>query len=118
LLSETGVESVDIPGVLAALELDGRVVAGGRIETYPFRLPLSLASRIALVRAGVRIRAAVARYDRVVRTGDRRRILSHQVDRTFADWLGPVPDDVDALIRPPIQRSSGAPEQLAAGGAI
>ena len=118
LLRESGVEAVDIPGVLTALELGGRVVAGGRVETYPFRLPLSPASRLALVRAGLRIRLAVARYDRLVRTGDSRRVLAYLADRTFADWLGPVPDDVDAVLRPTLQRSSGEPEELAAGYGI
>src|SRR5204863_6593470 len=118
LLRESGVEAVDIPGVLTALELGGRVVAGGRVETYPFRLPLSPASRLALVRSGLRIRLAVARYDRIVRTGDSRRVLAYLADRTFADWLGPVPDDVDAVLRPTLQRSSGEPEELAAGYGI
>src|SRR4051794_8937153 len=56
LLRETGVEARDVPGALTGLELDGRVVAGGRVETFPFRLPLSLRSRLALARAGARIR--------------------------------------------------------------
>jgi oxygen-dependent protoporphyrinogen oxidase len=115
LLRETRVEAVDVPGVLTGLELDGRVVAGGRVETYPFRLPLSLRDRAAFVRAGLRLRLAVARYDRVLRTGDQRRILAQLGDLTFADWLGELPADVDAVIRPTLQRSSGEPEQLAAG---
>src|SRR3954447_20670157 len=61
LLRETGVEARDVPGALTGLELDGRVVAGGRVETYPFRLPLRLRSRLALMRAGARIRLGVAR---------------------------------------------------------
>jgi protoporphyrinogen/coproporphyrinogen III oxidase len=118
LLRETGVEAADVPGVLTGLELDGRVVARRRVESYPFRLPLPLASRLAFVRAGIRIRLGVARYDRVVRTGDTHRVLSHLADRTFAEWLGPVPDDVDAVVRPTLQRSSGEPEELAAGYGI
>src|SRR5439155_205235 len=118
LLQETGVEAADVPGVLTGLELDGRVVARRRVESYPFRLPLPLTSRLALVRAGIRIRLGVARYDRVVRTGDTRRVLSYLSDRTFADWLGPVPADVDAVVRPTLQRSSGEPEELAAGYGI
>ena len=56
LLRETEVEAVPIPGVLTAVELHGRVVAGGRVETYPLRLPLRLPERVALVRAGLRLR--------------------------------------------------------------
>jgi oxygen-dependent protoporphyrinogen oxidase len=109
LLRETGVEARDVPGALAGIEFDGRVVSGGRVETYPFRLPLPLRSRAALVRAGARIRLGVARM------GDP---MTYENERTFAAWLGRVPDDVDALLRPTLQRSSGEPEDLAAGYGI
>jgi oxygen-dependent protoporphyrinogen oxidase len=112
LLRETGVEARDVPGALAGLELGGRVVAGGRVETYPFRLPLPLRSRLALMRTGARIRLGVARYSRAADP------LSFLSDRTFAEWLGRVPDDVDAILRPTLQRSSGEPEHLAAGYGI
>jgi oxygen-dependent protoporphyrinogen oxidase len=104
--------------VLAAVELDGRVVAGGRVETFPFRLPLSLRDRVAFVRAGLRLRLAVAQYQRVLRNGDQHAVLAYRSDRTFADWLGPQPDAVDAIIRPTIERSSGEPEELSAGYGI
>lgn len=118
LLRETGVEAVDVPGVLTGVSLDGKLVAGGRVETYPLRLPLSARDRLAFVRAGVRLRLAVARYDRVLRGGDQERVLAFAGGRTFADWLGPVPPAVDAVLRPTLQRSSGEPEELAAGYGI
>jgi protoporphyrinogen/coproporphyrinogen III oxidase len=118
LLRETGVETAEIPGVLTAVELDGCVVAGGRIETYPFRLPLSLRERLALVRTGVRVRLGVARYDRILRYGDPQRLLAFLGDSTFAAWLGPVPSIVDAIVRPTLQRSAGEPEDLSAGYGI
>ena len=118
LLCETGVEAVDVPGVLAGVSLEGRLVAGGRIETYPLRLPLSARDRLAFARTGIRLRLGVARYDRIVRTGDQERVLAYLGDRTFADWLGSVPPAVDAILRPTIQRSSGEPEELAAGYGI
>jgi protoporphyrinogen/coproporphyrinogen III oxidase len=118
LLRETGVEAADVPGVLTGVSLGSRLVAGGRVETYPLRLPLSLRERLAFVRAGARLRAGVARYDRIVRTGDQEQVLAFLGDRTFADWLGRVPPPVDAVLRPTIQRSSGEPEDLAAGYGI
>ena len=36
-------------------------------------------------------------------------------DRSFTDFMGPLPPDVDALFRCTLTRSSGEPEQLAAG---
>jgi oxygen-dependent protoporphyrinogen oxidase len=118
LLREVGVDAVPIPGVLTAVELGGRVVSRGRVETYPFRLPLSWRDRLAFVRVGLRLRLGVARYDRVLRSADQGRTLAFLGDRTFADWLGPVPATVDAILRPTLQRSSGEPEELAAGYGI
>ena len=118
LLRETRVEAVDVPGVLTGVSLEGRLVAGGRIETYPLRLPLSARDRLAFARTGIRLRLGVARYDRILRSGNQERVLAYLGDRTFADWLGPVPPAVDAVLRPTIQRSSGEPEELAAGYGI
>lgn len=115
LLRETGVEARDIPGVLTGVALGDTVVAGGRIETYPFRLPLSLRDRVAMVRLGAKLRLGVARYDRILRTRGTQGVLEFLGDRTFADFTGKLPPDVDAVVRPTIQRSSGEPEELAAG---
>ncbi|HEY7206971.1 MAG TPA: NAD(P)/FAD-dependent oxidoreductase [Gaiellaceae bacterium] len=118
LLREVGVEAVPIPGVLTALELDGRIVSRGRVETYPLRLPLTWRDRLAFARVGVRLRIGVARYDRLLRASNRGQTLAFEGDRTFAEWLGPVPPAVDAILRPTIQRSSGEPEDVAAGYGI
>ena len=36
-------------------------------------------------------------------------------DRSFSDFIGPLPADVDAIFRATLNRSSGEPEELAAG---
>ena len=125
LLNATGVEAAPVPGVLTALAMNGRVLAGGRVETYPLRLQLTRQERLALLRAGARVRLAVLEYGRVSRRrageseADRRaRVLAYRDDRTFADFLGDVPAEVDAIFRPTIQRSSGEPEQVSAGYGI
>jgi oxygen-dependent protoporphyrinogen oxidase len=125
LLAAAGVAAEAVPGVLTALAMNGRVLAGGRVETYPLRLRLRRSERLALIRAGVRVRLAVREYARVSRRrggeseADRRaRVLAYRDDRTFADFLGPVPAEVDAIFRPTIQRSSGEPEQVSAGYGI
>jgi protoporphyrinogen/coproporphyrinogen III oxidase len=125
LLTALGIDAADVPGVLTGLAMNGRVLAGGRVESYPFRLPLTRTERLALVRAGARVRLAVARYGRVSerRPGEseaarQARVLAYRDDETFADFLGAVPAEVDAIFRPTIQRSSGEPEQVAAGYGI
>jgi protoporphyrinogen/coproporphyrinogen III oxidase len=125
LIDEAGVEAAAVPGRLAAVWFGGRVVAGGPVETYPFRLPLPPRSRLALVRAGAKLRLAVRRYAAIAaeRPGEepaarQLRMLEFRDDHSFAEFLGAVPDDVDAIFRATLNRSSGEPEELAAGYGI
>ena len=67
LLAAAGVAAEAVPGVLTALAMNGRVLAGGRVETYPLRLRLRRSERLALIRAGARVRLAVREYARVSR---------------------------------------------------
>jgi oxygen-dependent protoporphyrinogen oxidase len=125
VLSETGVRAAPVPGRLAAVSLNGRTVASGGVETFPFRLPLSIGSRVALVRAGIRLRLAVRRYAAIAEPipgedpGERQlRLLQFMDDRSFTDFSGVLPEDVDLLFRSTPTRSSGEPEELAAGYGI
>ncbi len=125
LLAEAGVTASPVPGRLAAVSLNGRTVASGGVETFPFRLPMSLGSRVALVRAGIRLRLAVRRYAAIAEPipgedpGERQlRMLRFMDDRSFADFAGALPEDVDLLFRSTLTRSSGEPEELAAGYGI
>jgi protoporphyrinogen/coproporphyrinogen III oxidase len=122
LITESGARAAQVEGRLAAVALGDRVVASGRVETYPFRLPLPLRSRAALVRAGVKLRLAVRRYAAVAaeRPGEpaaerQQRMLDFLDDRSFSEFIGPLPADVDAILRATLNRSSGEPEELAAG---
>jgi protoporphyrinogen/coproporphyrinogen III oxidase len=125
LLQGTGVEAAELPGVLGGLVLGGRLLAGGRVETSLLRAPISTRDRIALIRAGARLRMAVAQYGRVSRLrageseADRRaRVLAFRDDTTFSEFLGPVRPTVDAVFRATIRRSSGEPEEVSAGYGI
>jgi oxygen-dependent protoporphyrinogen oxidase len=42
-------------------------------------------------------------------------MLAYLGDDSFAHFLGPLPKSVDSIVRPTIQRSSGEPEDVAAG---
>src|SRR5258706_10615522 len=125
LLAETGVQAAQVEGRLAAVALGDRVVASGPVETYPLRLPLPLRSRVALVRGGAKLRLAVRRYAAVaaVRDGEspaerQQPMLDFLDDRSFSDFIGPLPADVDSIFRATLNRSSGEPEELAAGYGI
>jgi oxygen-dependent protoporphyrinogen oxidase len=125
LLEEVGIEAVPVPGELAALAMKGRLLTDGRVETYPFRIPMPWASRLALLRSGARVRLAVRRYGEVCapRPGDspgdlQQRVYDFMGDESFADYVGPLPDDADAMFRPTVMRSAGSPEQVSAGAGV
>lgn len=125
LLAALSIPTAGVTGRLAAVALDDAIAASGPVETYPFRLPLPTSSRLALIRAGAKLRIAVRTYGRVAaeRPGEpwserQRRLLAFRDDRSFADFIGRLPPDVDAIFRATLNRSSGEPEELAAGYGI
>jgi oxygen-dependent protoporphyrinogen oxidase len=103
---EVGVELAKVPGELVAVGLNGRIAAGGRPELYPFRLPLELHERLALMRAWFRLRRAVAATSAprlpVPGRPRRRRGLAFSPLAPIAPsraGSGHSPRDVDALFR-------------------
>jgi oxygen-dependent protoporphyrinogen oxidase len=125
LIASARVGAAQVEGRLAAVALAGHIAASGRVETYPLRLPLPLRSRASLVRAGLALRLAVRRYAAVAaeRPGEtaaarQQRVLDFLDDRSFAEFIGRLPPDVDAIFRATLNRSSGEPEELAAGYGI
>ncbi|GAB3161858.1 NAD(P)/FAD-dependent oxidoreductase [Myceligenerans halotolerans] len=125
LLTEVGVTAVEIPGSLQALSMNGRFLRKGHIATYPLRIPMSFASRVATVRAGMKVVAGVARYTGVVRkrpgeSGAMRqqRIYDFANERSFAELVGDLPEDAAALFRTTVTRSAGDMDQISAGAGI
>jgi protoporphyrinogen/coproporphyrinogen III oxidase len=125
LLDELGVVAAPVPGELAALSMNGRLLTDGRVSTYPLRIPMSWHARLAVLRAGAKVRLAGYRYGRVAspRPGDRpgdlqQRVYDFLSQETFAKFTGELPADADALLRPTVLRSSGLPEQVSAGAGV
>jgi protoporphyrinogen/coproporphyrinogen III oxidase len=125
LLDEVGVAAAPVPGELAAISMNGRLLTDGRVETYPFRIPMPWDARLAALRAGVKLRLAVHRYGRAAspRPDDppgalQQRVYDFLAEETFAQFIGPLPPDADALFRPTVMRSSGLPEQVSAGAGV
>jgi protoporphyrinogen/coproporphyrinogen III oxidase len=109
---ECGLETVPVTGGMMGLALGSAVLDRGRVETYPFRLPLSVRDRIAFVRAGVKIRRAVAKYRRLE---DRH---FYEDDRTFGAFLGPLPPAVDELFSCAAHRATAELNEMSAGCGI
>ena len=120
--AEMGLETRPIPGNRMGLAFRGRLVAGGRPETYPFRLPLSWGARMSFVKAGLRLRTATREHLRLARPRQgespqqtRARILTHRDDQTFAAYLGDLHPDVAAIFRPIAERVTAEPSEISAG---
>jgi protoporphyrinogen/coproporphyrinogen III oxidase len=118
-------ETVPVTGSMMGLAVGSTLLNRGRVETYPFRLPLSVRERIAFAMAGLKVQRAVASYQRLARPapgetpGDvRSRVLAFEGDRTFADFLGPLPPAVDAIFSCAARRATAEPSQLSAGCGI
>ena len=125
LLSSVGIDSTPVSGSLAGLAMNGKLLTKGRVELFPFRVPMSWHDRAALIRAGIKVRLAVLRYAKVAapREGEDYRVRQQRIydflsDRTFSDFVGELPPDADALFRPTVSRSAGDPEQLSAGAGV
>jgi oxygen-dependent protoporphyrinogen oxidase len=125
LLGNTGIDSVPVPGSLAGLAMNGKLLLRGRVESYPFRIPMSRSSRIAMLKAGAKVASAVARYARVVqlRPGEdqamrQQRIYDFMNDRSFSDFIGDVPEDAEALFKPTVTRSAADIDEISAGAGV
>ena len=125
LMASVGIDSTSVPGNLAGLAMNGKLLTSGRVETFPFRVPMSWSDRAALIKAGTKVRLAVIQYAKLAapRDGEDYRVRQQRIydflgDRTFTDFVGELPNDADALCRPTVSRSAGDPEQVSAGAGV
>ncbi|MGW9412875.1 protoporphyrinogen/coproporphyrinogen oxidase [Arthrobacter cupressi] len=125
LLNEVGVTAVEIPGSLQALSMNGKFLKKGHIATYPFRIPMSMQSRIDTFRAGLKVVGGVAKYTGVVRkrageSGAQRqqRIYDFENNNSFESLIGDISEDAAALFKTTVTRSAGDMDQISAGAGI
>jgi protoporphyrinogen/coproporphyrinogen III oxidase len=109
---DCGLETAPVTGGMMGLAVGSTVLDGGRVETYPLRLPLSPRERAAFARAGVRVKRAVAAYHRAGRRHD------FEDGRTFGDFLGPLPPRVRDIFACAAHRATAELDELSAGCGI
>jgi oxygen-dependent protoporphyrinogen oxidase len=109
---ECGLETVPVTGGMMGLALGSTILDRGRVESYPFRLPLSPRDRLAFVKAGLRIQRAVARYHRAERRHD------FEDGRTLEEFLGPLPPAVREIFACAAHRATAELDELSAGCGI
>src|SRR5207244_10692017 len=115
-------ETRAIPGNRMGLAVKGRILAGGRPETYPLRLPLSMGARLSFIRAGLRLRRAAQGYLRAMRprlgespAQTRARALAYRDDQSFAEYLGPMHPGVAGIFQAISERITAGPGEISAG---
>lgn len=125
LITETETRTSEIPGSLSAISMNGKLLLNGPVQSYPFRIPMAMKDRVSMVKAGAKVSADVLRYAQAVRlrpneTAEARqqRIYDFENDRSFADYIGELSEDAEAMFRPTITRSAADPDELAAGAGI
>jgi oxygen-dependent protoporphyrinogen oxidase len=105
---ECGLETAPVAGSMMGLAVGSTRLVNGPVETYPFRLPLSVRDRIAFARAGLKVQRAVARYHRLEQ---RHAFEDH---RTFGEFLGPLPPAVREIFSCAAHRATAELDQLSA----
>jgi protoporphyrinogen/coproporphyrinogen III oxidase len=109
---ECALETVPVAGSMMGIAVGSTMLTTGRVETYPFRLPLSARDRIAFARAGVKVQRAVSRYHRLEQRHD------FEDDRTFGEFLGPLPPAVHEIFSCAAHRATAELDELSAGCGI
>ena len=97
--------------------MNGKFISTGLVQTYPFRFPMPLKSRLSILTTGAKVGFDVLRYTRAVKsrpgeTGEVRqqRIYDFENDRTFADYIGraqPGPGQLLPAAGHPVRRRPG-----------
>ena len=125
MVRDLGLDSVPVDGGMSGMALGDRVLTHGRVEAYPLRLPLDNRERLAFARAGAKLQLGVKRYQRAARTrrgeeveASRRRLFEIEDERTFSDFLGPLPPRVAQIFSALSNRATAEPSQLSAACGI
>ncbi|MDQ3879488.1 MAG: FAD-dependent oxidoreductase, partial [Chloroflexota bacterium] len=125
ITTELELETVRVWGNMRAVAVGDTKLTSGLVESYPFRLPLSLRDRAAFAMRGRRLLSAIGRYRGVAkpRPGEtfedtRRRILAFEGDRTFGDFLEPMSPAVREIFACASHRATAELDELSAGCGI
>jgi protoporphyrinogen/coproporphyrinogen III oxidase len=125
LARDCGLDTVPVTGSMMGLAVGPKRLTRGRVETYPLRLPLSARDRVAFALAGLKVQRAVSAHRRLStpRAGEtqadvRARVLAFEDERSFADFLGPLPPAVEPIFSCAAHRATAELSELAAGCGI
>jgi protoporphyrinogen/coproporphyrinogen III oxidase len=122
---DCGLDTVPVTGSMMGLAVGTKRLIRGPVETYPLRLPLPVRDRVAFAIAGVRVKRAVSAYRRAstptagkTPADVRARVLAFEDERSFADFLGPLPPAVEPIFSCAAHRATAELSELSAGCGI
>jgi oxygen-dependent protoporphyrinogen oxidase len=125
IASELELETVPVWGTMMGLAVGSTKLTTGRIESYPLRLPLPYADKVAFAVNGLKVQRAVAAYHRITRprpgetpAETRARILAYEDGRTFGQFLGPMPAGARSIFSTAAHRATAELDELSAGCGI
>lgn len=127
LFNEVGINTVEIPGLLTGMSMNGKLLTKGSLATYPLRIPMPLSARVGTFAVGAKILSSlVFKYLKVVRArpGEspaerQQRIFDFENTRSFRDFIGKnVPRDAQALFEVTVTRVCGELDEISAGQGI
>jgi oxygen-dependent protoporphyrinogen oxidase len=102
LMQEVGVHAEPVPGELAGLAMNGRLLTDGRVETYPFRVPMACvtccgaASRAQGAASGPQMRRQMAGSPRCEAAAACHDFLGDQTFQKFTRLLRRMPTPCSA----------------------
>lgn len=123
IAEELGLEKIQAEGEMATVWMNGKLVRGGRFETYPFRMNMSLGGRISLIRTGLRLMLANRRVRRIIGDpihGDQGfagEVVEAPGDpeldaMNFAELLGPMHPEVEVIMRTMVNRVTAETHEM------
>lgn len=125
IATELSLETVPVWGSMMGLAVGRTRLASGPVESYPFRLPLSIGDRVGFAIRGLKVQQAVAAYHRAARprpgetpAETRARVLAFEDQRTFGDFLGSMSPAVEAIFACASHRATAELDELSAGCGI
>jgi protoporphyrinogen/coproporphyrinogen III oxidase len=125
LARELQLETVPVWGGMMGLSVGRKKLTSGRVESYPFRLPLSVTDRAAFALQGIKVQRTVRAYQRIAKAAPgespedvRRRVLAFGDDRTFGEFLGRMPAAVEGIFSTASHRATAELDELSEGCGI
>ncbi|WP_413732690.1 flavin monoamine oxidase family protein [Sodalis sp. RH20] len=122
ILHSIGLDIIKIPGNKFAIYWGGKVYKPKMVSALPLTMPMTLRERFALATKGMRILKAVKGWQKAMapvygESNQRRRarVASYLSDKSFREFMGPLPKRLEALFQSAARRAAAEMEDQHAG---